>query len=136
MIWVVFAIAIIIIPLLFKPRDSKEQKENARISQEERTNPRYRIEFEDKIRNKYTEEIANNILTNQMEIGMTETMFDEMNEYQYYLGNYSLKNEYKYRKHEVMKTKTKTIRRRSRRRFSGETEYVFNDGILVKITTT
>ena len=55
MFWVIVAIAVIILPLLLKPRDSKEQKENARISQEERTNPRYRMEFEDKIRKKYTE---------------------------------------------------------------------------------
>ena len=136
MFWVIVAIAVIILPLLLKPKDSKEQKENARISQEERTNPRYRIEFEDMIRNKYTEEIANKILTNQIEIGMTETMFNELIEYQYYLGKFSFKNEFQYRKHEVMKTKTKTTRRRNRRKFSGEQEFIFNDGVLVKITTT
>lgn len=136
MIWIIFAIAIIIIPILIKPRDSKEQKERAKHREEEQTNPSYQKKFEEIIKNKYTKEIANKVLTNQMEIGMTEIMFDEMNEYQYYMGKHSLKNEYLHRKHEVMKTKTKTIRRRGRRRYSGETEYIFNDGVLVKIITT
>lgn len=133
MTWIIAVFVILVVIAISKPTDTPEQKENSKRRIEEQTNPGYKLAFEKTIKSKYDADIANKILNNKVELGITEEQFDEILEYQYYLGNFQLKNEFPFRQHEIMKTKTKTIRRRRKTKYSGEQEFIFNNGELVKI---
>lgn len=135
LIALVVSIVVFIIILTNNNKTTTQQQLNQSEHKREFNNQELALRLTEEIKKEYNKETSDLMLNGKVYLGMNERQFDQVLLLMFYQGKSSDKNPYPHRKETILKTKTKIIRSKSRRKLSGFTEYHFDNDKLSKIHT-